>query len=126
MRALRFGSYSMCATLAGMPSLLRRKSITRYRRLLPPPWCRMVIRPLLFRPARSRPFATSAFSGRFRVSSSNEETLDPRRPGLVGLYFRTAIAIYSPPSPGLEDLDLVAGGERHDRPLLVGALSLDE
>jgi hypothetical protein len=29
MRAERFGSYSMCATLAGTPSLSRLKSITR-------------------------------------------------------------------------------------------------
>ena len=27
MRALRLGSYSMCATFAGTPSLFRRKSI---------------------------------------------------------------------------------------------------
>ncbi len=31
MRAFRFGSYSMVATLAGTPSLLRRKSTIRYR-----------------------------------------------------------------------------------------------
>src|SRR2546430_11769696 len=51
----------------------------------------MVMRPLLFRPARSRPFATSDFCGRFRVSSSNPDTLEPRRPGVVGLYFLTAM-----------------------------------
>ena len=37
MRALRFGSYSMAATFAGTPSLFRRKSMTRYWRLWPPP-----------------------------------------------------------------------------------------
>ena len=37
MNAVRFGSYSMPATLAGIPSLLRLKSITRYLILLPPP-----------------------------------------------------------------------------------------
>src|ERR687886_534191 len=46
MRALRFGSYSMCATLAGTPSLsCRRKSISRYARLWPPPLCPAVQRP---------------------------------------------------------------------------------
>ncbi len=94
MRALRFGSYSMCATFAGTPSLLRRKSMIRNRRLFPPPWWRMVIRPLLFRPARLRPFWTSDFSGLSRVISSNPETLAPRRPGVVGLYLRTAISAY--------------------------------
>ena len=29
MRALRFGSYSMAATVAGTPSLVRRKSTMR-------------------------------------------------------------------------------------------------
>ena len=37
MRAVRLGSYSMCATFAGTPSLFRRKSTIRYRRLVPPP-----------------------------------------------------------------------------------------
>src|SRR5437588_1176690 len=121
MRADRLGSYSMWATLAGMPSLLRRKSIRRNRRLLPPPWWRTVTRPLLLRPARSRPLATSDFCGRSRVISSNPETLAPRRPGVVGLYFLIAMSL-----PRLEDLDLVARGESDDGPLLVGALSLHE
>src|SRR5436190_9335645 len=120
MRALRLGSYSMWATLAGTPSLLRRKSTTRYRRLVPPPWWRAVIRPCVFRPALFRPFATSDFSGVERVSSSNVETLAPRRPGVIGLYLRTAIRLL----PRLEDLDRVALGERHDRALLVAPLAL--
>ena len=91
---MRLGSYSMCATLAGTPSLSRRKSITRYRRLLPPPWCRVVIRPCAFRPARFRPFATSERSGLARVISSKEDTLAPRRPGVVGLYLRTAMRYF--------------------------------
>ena len=90
---MRFGSYSMCATLAGTPSLSRRKSITRYRRLLPP-WCRVVTRPCELRPARLRPFATSERSGLPRVISSKEDTLAPRRPGVVGLYLRTAIRYF--------------------------------
>src|SRR5580765_3237982 len=97
MRALRLGSYSMCATFAGTPSLLRRKSTIRYRRLLPPPWWRAVIRPCTLRPAFLRPLTTSDFSGVARVISSNDETLPPRRPGVVGLYLRTAI-YPNPPS----------------------------
>ena len=37
MWALRLGSYSIAATLAGTPSLRRLKSIFRYLRLAPPP-----------------------------------------------------------------------------------------
>ena len=33
MRAERFGSYSIAATLAGMPSFVRLKSMIRKRRL---------------------------------------------------------------------------------------------
>src|SRR3990172_1706712 len=122
MRALRFGSYSICATFAGTPSLFRRKSINRYRRFVPTPWRRAVMRPWLLRPACLRPFATSFFSGFERVISSNEDTLAPRRPGVVGLYLRTATIA----SLRLEDLDGIALGERDDRPLLVGLLAGDE
>jgi len=40
---------------------------------------------------------TSERSGLARVISSNEDTLAPRRPGVVGLYLRTAI-VYFPDS----------------------------
>ena len=50
MRAVRLGSYSMVATLAGTSSLFRLKSIMRYWRLWPPPMWRVVIRPVLERP----------------------------------------------------------------------------
>ncbi len=46
-----WGRTRSSATLAGTPSLLRRKSITRYRCLCPPPWWRVVMRPLALRPA---------------------------------------------------------------------------
>ena len=45
MRQLRFGSYSMAATLAGTPSLVRLKSMMRYCCLWPPPRWRAVLRP---------------------------------------------------------------------------------
>src|ERR671938_1580568 len=93
MREVRFGSYSMCATLAGTPSLsLRRKSISRYCRLWPPPWCRVVMRPWTLRPPFLGSGASSDFSGVDRVISAKSATLEPRRPGVVGLYLRIAIA----------------------------------
>src|ERR687888_344236 len=52
------------------------------------------MRPELLRPARLRPLASSDFSGRPRVISSKPETDAPRRPGVVGLYFRVGISTY--------------------------------
>src|SRR5690554_6862820 len=91
MRAERFGSYSIDATLAGTPSLFRLKSIMRYFRLCPPPLCLMVMRPLLLRPPELFSGAVKDFSGLVLVISSNVETVIPRRPGVVGLYFFTAM-----------------------------------
>src|SRR5579872_7329089 len=81
----------------------------RYIRLLPPPWNRCVIRPLLLRPPVLWIGAISGLCGStgwlprrrmpialFRVSSANVETDRNRRPGPVGLYFR--IGIYQTPS----------------------------
>ena len=51
-------------------------------------------RPCTLRPALFRPFVTSDFSGVERVISSKDATLAPRRPGVVGLYLRTAIAYF--------------------------------
>src|SRR3954467_3109625 len=96
MLAVRFGSYSMCATLASTPSLsCRRKSITRYARLWPPPLCRVVIRPCALRPPLPCSGRTSDFSGSVRVISAKSETLAPRRPGVVGLYLRIPITLVS-------------------------------
>ena len=40
MRQVRLGSYSIVKTVAGISYLFRLKSMTRYRRLFPPPvWC---------------------------------------------------------------------------------------
>src|ERR671922_765276 len=125
MRALRLGSYSMCATLAGTPSLSwRRKSISRYARLWPPPWWRTATRPALLRPPLLCSGRTSDFSGVDRVISTKSATLEPRRPGVVGLYLRipisqsSSISDQGAPSGGLaEDVDTVALGEGHDRAL---------
>src|SRR2546429_5761195 len=101
-----------------MPSLFRLKSTIRYWRLCPPPWWRAVIRPCAFRPAFLRRPLVSDFSGLPRVMSEKSDTLAPRCPGMVGFSFRMAIKSRS---LRFEDLDRVAGGERHDRSLLVRA-----
>src|SRR4051794_11705150 len=94
MRQLRFGSYSTAATLAGTPSLVRRKSTRRYWRLWPPPLCRAVLRPWLFRPPVALFGARRDFSGVVLVISAKSETVWNRRPGLVGLRLRSAIVPY--------------------------------
>src|SRR3712207_9525356 len=98
----------MCATLAGTPSLsARRKSISRYARLWPPPWWRVVMRPVLFRPPLLCSGRTRDFSGVSRVTSTKSATLAPRRPGVVGLYLRIPIAVPC-------SLVLVAAGSADD------------
>src|SRR6266568_1337166 len=115
MRAVRFGSYSMCATLAGTPSLsCRRKSISRYARLWPPPWCRVVMRPELLRPPLPCRGRTSDFSGSSRVTSTKSAWLAPRRPGVVGLYLRIAMSARTNLA---EYVDPVAFAKRDDRAL---------
>src|SRR4051794_14055127 len=125
MRAVRFGSYSMCATLAGTPSLSTRlKSISRYCRLWPPPWCRVVIRPWTLRPPFLGSGASRDFSGVDRVISAKSATLEPRRPGVVGLYLRIAM-IYNPLADrAAEGLDTVTVSQLHHRAL--GRLALTE
>src|SRR5271166_4027170 len=122
MRALRFGSYSMAATLAGTPSLFRRKSITRYWRLWPPPRWREVLRPCALRPPELGLGETSERSGRSRVISEKSETVWNRRPGLVGLRERSGMGEVFLCS-ALEEVDLVAGLDRHDGPLGVGPVA---
>src|ERR1700709_2195874 len=120
----------MCATLAGTPSLsARRKSIRRYARLWPPPLCRVVIRPCALRPPVLCSGRTSDFSGVERVISAKSATLEPRRPGVVGLYLRMPMSVplqlVSPAPSGdraPEDLD-AALAERHDRALGAGTLA---
>src|SRR6478752_5313024 len=132
MFAVRLGSYSMCATLALTPSLSwRRKSMTRKARLCPPPLCRVVMRPWLLRPPVLCSGLMSDFSGVDRVISAKSETLEPRRPGVVGLYLRIAMSLLVLCSQmpdrlsdrSSEDLDgLAFGGKGHERAL--GALAL--
>src|SRR3954447_26998339 len=92
MFAVRFGSYSIAATRAGTPSLVRLKSILRYRRLAPPPRWREVMRPCVLRPPDFLSPSVSAFSGVFFVTSARSDQVAKRRPGLVGLWRFTAMA----------------------------------
>src|SRR5512140_3303479 len=90
---------------------------------------RVVMRPALLRPPVLVSGRTSDFSGVERVISTKSATLEPRRPGVVGLYLRIPISVF----PSLvffvrrncsvatrsgdrasEDVDAVAGGDRHD------------
>src|SRR6187397_1901342 len=121
MRALRFGSYSIDATFAGTPSLLRRKSTTRYFCLWPPPRCREVIRPYELRPPVRGFGLVSDFSGLSRVISEKSETVWNRRPGLVGLRLRRGMVSVRPLA--LEQLDGIAGHQRDDGPLGVRPLA---
>src|SRR5919106_1672143 len=110
MRHERLGSYSMAATLAGTPSLLRRKSTTRERRLWPPPGWRAVLRRWTLRPPVELCLSSSDRSGLLRVTSEKSATVWNRRPGLVGLRLRSAIA---GPALVLEQVDRVTLGEGH-------------
>src|SRR3954469_23661017 len=124
MRAVRFGSYSMCATFAGTPSLSDRlKSIKRYWRLCPPPWCRAVILPCTLRPPRLRSGGSSDFSGVDRVISAKSATLEPRRPGEVGLYLRIGMVSHPSADRAAEGLDPIPVGQLDHRALDVLALA---
>src|SRR5256885_15867966 len=108
MRAVRFGSYSIAATLAGTPNFSRRKSMRRYCRLWPPPRYRDVMCPLLLRPPVPRFGSSSDFSGVVFVISPKSDTERNRVAGVTGLNCRM-------PMSALEHLDRVALFEGDDR-----------
>src|SRR3954452_12862649 len=120
MRALRFGSSSIAAALAGTPALFRLKSTMRYCCLWPPPRWRDVLRPYELRPPVRGLGASSDFSGLSLVISEKSETVWKRRPGLVGLRLRRGIGL---DSLALEQRDPLTLGQRDDRPLGVGSLA---
>src|SRR5687768_3710608 len=113
IRAVRLGSYSISATRPGTPTLLRLKSIRRYWRLCPPPRCREVRWPRLFRPPDFFTGSSSDFSGVSRVISSNPDTERNRVPAVIG---RNCLMLIS----ALEHGDRVAVLERDDRLLPPG------
>src|SRR5947209_5590056 len=86
MRAERFGSYSMEATVAGIPALSRLKSIARYLRLCPPPRHQLVKSPVLRRPPVFTLPRVSGLCGRSVVSSSLVSVVAKRCDGVIGLY----------------------------------------
>src|SRR2546421_683182 len=108
MRAVRFGSNSIAATLAGTANFSRRKSMRRYCRLWPPPRYRAVMWPSLLRPPVRRRGSTSDFSGVVFVISPKSDTERNRVAGVTGLNCRI-------PMSALEHLDRVALFQRHDR-----------
>src|SRR5258708_3963107 len=108
----------MCATFAGTPSLSTLlKSTSRYWRLCPPPWCRVVILPCTLRPPLPCSGASSDFSGVDRVISAKSATLAPRRPGVIGLYLRMAIVEYPSADRSAEGFDPVTIRELDQRAL---------
>src|SRR6478609_7338324 len=100
MYAVRFGSYSIAATFAGTASLVRLKSILRYRRLAPPPRCRAVLRPSALRPPDFLSPSTRLFSGSVFVISAKSAKVMKRRPADVGLGLRIGMARGRPRGPG--------------------------
>src|SRR6476659_8229314 len=117
MRAVRFGSYSTVATVAGTPSLLRRKSIRRKQRLWPPPRKREVMRPKWLRPPVRFIASVRDFSGLLPCDSSEKSgATRPRLPGVVALCGRRPIFLDS-----LEELDGLTRRDGDDGLLPVGA-----
>src|SRR6218665_1606283 len=93
--------------------------MTRYARLCPPPWWRVVMRPVELRPPVLWRGRTSDFSGVERVISTKSATLEPRRPGVVGLYLRIPMSSQSfSADRATEDVDR-ALAEGDDRTLRV-------
>src|SRR6266481_2462083 len=85
MLALRLGSYSIASTLAGTPSLSRRKSILRYCFLCPPPRCQTEISPWLLRPPERFFGSKRLFSGVCLVIWLLSSTVMNRRDAVYGL-----------------------------------------
>src|SRR6516164_10587110 len=93
MRAERFGSYSIEATVAGMPNLSRLKSMIRSLRLCPPPRCQLVRSPELRRPPVRCLGSVSGLYGRLVVRSSLTVVVVNRRVGVTGLYVLIAMFV---------------------------------
>ena len=86
MRALRLGSYSMAATLAGTPSLFRLKSMMPVLLLVAATAVAGRLAAVAVAPAGGPAWGPSSdFSGRSRVISAKSETVWKRRPGAGGL-----------------------------------------
>src|SRR6267142_4835223 len=91
MRAERFGSYSIVATVPGTPVLSRLKSMVRSLRLCPPPRCQMVMSPEFRRPPVRLLICVRGLCGFDAVSSSFVRVVLNRCDGVIGLYVLIAI-----------------------------------
>src|SRR5882762_112359 len=91
MRDERLGSYSIVTTFAGIPVLLRLKSMSRSRRLCPPPRKRLVRSPALRRPPVRSLGEVSGLCGRSVVRSSLTMVVLKRSVSVLGLYVLIAI-----------------------------------
>src|SRR3954469_21447777 len=108
MRAERFGSYSIAVTSAATPCLRLLKSILRYFCLWPPPMCRAVNRPLLFRPPLLFFTSVKLLCGLFAEVTSGKAGSDlKRRTGVSGRKLLSAIK--------LDEIDLLALLQGYDR-----------
>src|SRR5438045_2218190 len=118
IKAVRFGSYSSRSTVAGTSTFVRLKSTIRYRRLLPPPRQRIVMRPVLLRPPLPRSPSVKALTG-FPFHNSLRSTVTScRRDGVVGLKVFSAIA-----SDPRRHVDPLALAERDNRLFVVRTLA---
>src|SRR3954451_18006697 len=113
MYAERLGSYSIAATRAGTPSLVRLKSTLRYRRLAPPPRWRDVLRPRALRRPRLVRRSASVSYGSVFVISAKAGYVMKRRPADVGFGLRIGIGL-EVGLEALEDRDGVALAHLHD------------
>src|SRR5215472_13910210 len=118
MNAVRFGSYSSRSTVAGTSVFDRLKSTIRYRRLLPPPRQRIVMRPVLLRPPLPRSPSVNALTGLPFHSSLRSTMTNCRRDGVVGLNVFSAIG-----SDSCRHVDPLTLAQGHDRLFVVGTLA---
>ena len=111
MRAVRFGSYSIAATLAGIPTLSRRKSI-------------LPVEPLVSAaPVPRRDVAHAAAAARARADAFDQRPLgallreigEVRHAHLAPARRRRLVYRAQASSDSLEELDRLALGQPHDR-----------
>jgi len=119
MWAERLGSYSIASTVAGMSIRLRLKSMMRYSCLWPPPMRRDVSRPYALRPpvlclGSVRPRWGRSFERPTCLLSEVNRCAGREGPKcLMGMAWVSG-------GSALDELDLVAGLQGHDRLLVVG------